>query len=41
MFIAHVAGKNFLAPEERNESLREAECFAPPELESSFGYWFH
>lgn len=35
MFIARVAGKNSLAPEERNVSFSKGKCFAPLELQSS------
>ena len=41
MFIAQVAGKGALAPEERNVTLTEAKCLAPPELQSCSGSWFY
>jgi len=41
MFIAHLAGKSSLAPEERNVLLSEAKYFAPPELQSCLGSWFY
>ncbi len=37
MFIAHVAGKSSLAPEERNVPFSEVKYFASPELQSLLG----
>jgi len=41
MFIAQVAGKSSLAPEERNVPPSEAKYFAPPELQSCLGSWLY
>jgi len=40
MSIAHVAGKNPLAPEERNVLSTNPNYFAPPKLWTSLGSWF-